>query len=108
MRIKDDGILDCLLHFAGLGHRIVLCTHDKLLALRAEVCFSAEGEKRDRHYNDSGFRRSCCCLSFHRADLPEEAAAGTAVHFEACTVQGRAESGPLLCAMLIRRRACAR
>ena len=37
VRIKDDGILDCLLHFAGQGHNIVLCTLDKEFALRAQV-----------------------------------------------------------------------
>lgn len=37
IRIKDDGILDCLCHFADNGNRVVLCTYDKQLAVRAEV-----------------------------------------------------------------------
>ena len=36
-RIKDDGILDCLLHYAGQGHTVVLCTLDGAFALRTQV-----------------------------------------------------------------------
>ncbi len=36
-RLKDDGILDCLLHFAAKGHKIVFCTNDKQFITRAQV-----------------------------------------------------------------------
>ncbi|CAL8468612.1 g8152 [Coccomyxa elongata] len=36
-RLKDDGILDCLLHFAAKGHKIVFCTNDKQFITRAQA-----------------------------------------------------------------------
>ena len=36
-RLKDDGILDCLLHFAAKGHKVVFCTNDKQFITRAQV-----------------------------------------------------------------------
>ena len=36
-RLKDDGILDCLLHFAAKGHNVLLCTNDKQFITRAQV-----------------------------------------------------------------------
>jgi hypothetical protein len=38
-RLKDDGILDCLLHFAAKGHNVLLCTNDKQFITRAQVEF---------------------------------------------------------------------
>jgi len=36
-RLKDDGILDCLMHFTAKGHKVLLCTNDKQFITRAQV-----------------------------------------------------------------------